>query len=34
VLIELNPQYCGIIEKRLNCTREPKWSQIVTSRSE
>jgi DNA modification methylase len=23
VLIELNPQYCDIIEKRLNCTREP-----------
>jgi DNA modification methylase len=22
VLIELNPDYCGIIERRLNCTRE------------
>jgi DNA modification methylase len=33
VLIELNPQYCEIIEKRLNCTREPKRPQIVASRS-
>jgi DNA modification methylase len=24
MLIELNPQYCNIIEKRLNCTRQPK----------
>jgi TPR repeat protein len=28
VLIELNPQYCEIIEKRLSWTRAPKRPQI------